>query len=102
MTNIDIPRSLDSTIDEILGPDQIEFGSIVGSLDVIDLHNNKNNFKVCPIVGATNVKCHFNKDLLPKALLGINHFVEINESLDYKIAEKFSHFMDVSEIEIPP
>lgn len=100
--SIDIPRSLDSTIDEILGPDQIEFGSIVGSLDVIDIHNKKNNFKVYPVVGAASIKCHFNNDLLSKALSGINHFVEITGELHYKKAEKYPHFMSVSNIETLP
>ncbi|MBX3641249.1 MAG: hypothetical protein KF888_12270, partial [Nitrosomonas sp.] len=100
--DIDIPRSLDSMIEDILGPDQIEYGSIVGSLDVIDIHNDRNNFKVYPMVGATCVKCHFKSDVLHKALSGINHFVEITGELHYKKAEKFPHFINVANIDILP
>lgn len=100
--NIDIPRSLDTKVDEILGPDQIEWGAIVGSLDTIDIHNNKNTFKVYPLVGALGIKCHFSKEMLPTAISGINHFVELSGELYYKKAEKYAHFMEVKNIKILP
>ena len=43
---MELPRNLAMKVDDILGPDQVEQGSIIGSLDVIDIHNQKNQFKV--------------------------------------------------------
>ncbi|MFZ3081118.1 hypothetical protein [Rhodoferax ferrireducens] len=100
--SVDIPRNLDMKIDEILGPDQVEMGSIIGSLDVIDIHNQKNQFKVFPTVGPTSIKCQFTKEMLTTAVAGINHFVRISGLLHYKKAEKFPHFMKVTSIEVLP
>ncbi len=99
---IDVPKSLDAKIDLILGPDQIEQGSIVGSLDVLDIHNGKNLFKVYPVVGPTSVKCHFAKGMFKEAVSGIDHFVKIYGEIFYKKAEKFPHFMEVERIEVFP
>jgi hypothetical protein len=92
--SIQLPRNL--------GPDQVEAGSVVGSLDVIDIHNQKNLFRVYPIVGPTSIKCHFGKGLFNEAVAGINHFVRISGMLHFKKAEKFPHYMTVSAIEVLP
>jgi hypothetical protein len=99
---IDLPRSLDMKIEEILGPDQVEVGSIVGSLDVIDLHNQKNLFRVYPAVGPKSIQCHFKQGLVSKAVSGIGHFVRVSGQLHYKKTEKFPHFMQATTIEILP
>lgn len=99
---IDVPKSLDSKVDLILGPDQVEFGSIVGSLDVLDIHNGKNLFKVYPVVGPSSVKCHFAKGMFKEAVAGIDHFVRIYGEIHYKKAEKFPHFVEVDRIEVLP
>ncbi|WP_213956322.1 hypothetical protein [Variovorax sp. dw_954] len=100
--NIEVPRNLDMKVDEILGPDQTELGSIVGSLEVINIHNQRNEFKVFPIVGPASIKCRFPSAKLGSALAGINHFVRITGTLHYKRAEKFPHFVQVESIEVLP
>jgi hypothetical protein len=99
---IAIPKTLDARVDAILGPDQMEFGSIVGSLEVIDVHQQKNLFKIYPMVGASSIKCHFQNDLLPKALSGLGSFVRISGELHCKKSEKYPHFMQVHALEILP
>ena len=99
---MDLPRNLDVKIDDILGPDQVEEGSVVGSLDVIDVHNQRNMFKVYPIVGPSSIKCHFPSGMLPDAIAGIKHFVRISGLLHFKKAEKFPHLIKVASIEVLP
>ncbi|OZI61574.1 hypothetical protein [Bordetella genomosp. 11] len=99
---VDLPRNLDVKVDEILGPDQIEEGSVVGSLDVIDVHNQRNFFKVYPIVGPPSIKCQFPGGMLSEAIAGIKHFVRISGQLHFKKAEKFPHFIKVRAIEVMP
>lgn len=99
---IPLPRNFDMKVDEILGPDQIEKGSVVGSLDVLDIHNQKNVFKVFPVVGPKSIRCQFNQSLLPQAISGINHFVRIAGLLHYKKSEKFPHLIKVDSIELLP
>ena len=100
--SMELPRNLDMKVDEILGPDQIEQGSIVGSLDVIDVHNQKNLFKVYPVVGPSNIKCRFPQAMLTEALSAIQRFVRIHGELHYKRSEKFPHLVKVSRIEVMP
>ena len=99
---IDLPRNLDMKVEDILGPDQIEEGSVVGSLDMIDVHGHKNFFRVYPIVGPASIKCHFPNGMLPNAISGIKHFVRIYGQLHYKKAEKFPHLIKVSSIVVLP
>jgi hypothetical protein len=99
---VEVPRNLGLKVDEILGPDQVEVGSIVGSLDVIDVHNQRNLFKVYPAVGPASVKCQFPKDMLRAAVDGINRFVRISGELHFKKTEKYPHFIKVSKIEVLP
>lgn len=100
--SMELPRNLDMKVDEILGPDQIEQGSIVGSLDVIDVHNQKNLFKIYPIVGPSSIKCHFAQGMLADAISGIKRFVRISGELHYKKTEKFPHLVKVARIDVLP
>ena len=100
--SMQLPRNLDLTVEEILGPDQIESGSVVGSLDLIDVHNQRNLFKIYPIVGPSSIKCQFPKGMLTEAVSGINRFVRISGELHFKKTEKFPHLIKVTKIEILP
>lgn len=97
-----LPRNLGLKVDEILGPDQVELGSVIGSLDVIDVHNQRNLFKVYPVVGPTSIKCQFPKAMLREAVDGINRFVRITGELHFKKAEKYPHLIKVSKIDVLP
>lgn len=99
---LDVPRNLDVKVDEILGPDQVEQGSIVGSLDVIDIHNQRNLFRVYPAVGPNSIKCRFRSEMLSAAVAGITHVVRIGGLLHYKRSEKFPHYIEVQSIEVLP
>lgn len=100
--DMDIPRNLDMRIDQILGPDQMELGSVVGHLDAIDIHNKKNLFKVYPVVGPTSIKCVFRESMLGEAVAGLNRFVRISGELHLKKSEKFPHLIKVSKIDVLP
>jgi len=99
---IELPSNLETKVDNILGPDQIEYGSIVGSLDALDIHNDKNIFKVYPVVGPQSIHCHFPSGMRQQAIGGIGHFVCIRGRLHYKKAEKFPHLIQVESIELLP
>ncbi len=100
--DMELPRNLDVRIDSILGPDQMELGSVVGHLDAIDIHNKKNLFKVYPVVGPSSIKCVFREGMLVDAVAGINHFVRISGELHFKKTEKFPHLIKVSKIDVLP
>ena len=100
--SMDIPRNLEMRVDEILGPDQLELGSIVGSLDLIDVHRKPHLFKVYPVVGPSSIKCQFPERMLSEALAGIKKPVRIHGELHFKRTEKFPHLIKVSRIELLP
>lgn len=100
--HLDVPRDLDSQIDRILGPDQTEEGSVVGKLEMINIHNARNEFKIFPVVGPTSIKCKFQQAQLKEVLAGINHNVRIHGTLHYKRAEQYPHAMSVRSIEQLP
>lgn len=99
---IDVSRSFEAKVEKILGPDQIENGSLVGSLEVINIHNQQNTFRIFPAVGPSSVRCRFAPALLSQAVDGIGHFVRITGELRYKSSEKFPHYMLVNKIEKLP
>lgn len=100
--SMEIPRNLAVRVDEILGPDQIELGSIVGSLDLIDVHRKPHLFKVYPVVGPASIKCQFPERMLGDALGGVKKAVRIYGELHFKRTEKFPHLIKVSRIEVLP
>ena len=101
-TAVDVPRSFEEKVDAILGLDHKERGSLVGSLEVIDIHNQRNIFRVFPTLGPSSIRCKFPAALLSKAVDGIGHFVRISGDLHFKSSEKFPHFMTVTKIEKLP
>lgn len=100
--SMELPRNLELRVDEILGPDQIELGAIVGSLDVIDVHRKPYLFKVYPVVGPSSIKCQFPEQMLREALAGVKKPVRISGELHFKRTEKFPHLIKVSRIEVLP
>lgn len=99
---VSVQRSFESKVEAILGPDQIESGAIIGSLEVIDIHNGRNTFRVFPTVGPSSIRCKFPASLLGKAVDGIGHFVQISGDLHFKSSEKFPHFVTVTKIDKLP
>ncbi len=99
---MELPRNLAMKVEEILGPDQVEQGSVIGSLDVIDVHNQRNVFKIYPVVGPTSIRCQFQGPMLDDALSGIKKFVRVSGLLHFKKTENFPHMIKVTSIEVLP
>jgi hypothetical protein len=100
--SVEVSQNIEQRVEEILGPDQVDIGSVRGSLDLIDLHNNKNLFKIYPIIGAKSIKCHFPDQLLQKAVSGLNHFIKVYGEIHTKGNEQFPYFIQVYDIEVLP
>jgi len=100
--SVEVTQDIEQRVEAILGHDQVEIGSVRGSLDLIDLHNKKNLFKIYPIIGAKSIKCHFPDQLLQKAVSGLNHFVKVYGEIHTKSNEQFPHFIQIYDIEVLP
>jgi hypothetical protein len=99
---IEMEESLETKIDEIVGPDEIVQGSISGMLELLNIHSHVNTFRIYPIVGPKKVDCHFKSNQLSNAIAGINHHVNVIGDLRYKRRDKFPYAVNDAVIEIYP
>jgi len=100
--NINIPKNLSTSIDELLGPDEIIEDSITGMLEMLNIHASK-KFHIYPVIGPKKVVCNFCGDLLEqKAIDGIKHYVNVEGDFKYKKLSPFPYVVDVKNIEIYP
>jgi hypothetical protein len=100
--SIDLEHSLQPDIDNLLGPAEISYGSISGSLEAINLHASANIFRVYPTIGPKKIDCFFKTEQLSKAISGINHYVHIYGELVYKQRERFPYIIRAFDIEVYP
>ncbi len=101
--NIDIPKNLSATINELLGPDEIIEDSITGMLEILDIHAREKKFYIYPIIGPKKVICKFSDDLLQqKAKEGIGHYIYVEGEFRYKKMSPFPYVVNVNDIEIYP
>ena len=95
---------LASHIDNILGPDEYEYGSETGTLDQINVHN-QNIFTIYPTLrGVPKLKCIFLPELRQEAIGAVDRYVRVEGEKKFK-----SHFrsrnpyeMVVQKIEVYP
>lgn len=99
---VDVAESLEPDIEKIVGPDQIELGSVYGMLELINIHASVNTFRIYPIIGPRRIDCHFRKDQLHKAISGVGRYIQVHGELRYKHRDKFPYAMDAIEIDLLP
>lgn len=90
------------TIDEIVGPNEYEQGSVTGWLEKINLHAGQNVFNVYPVTDRPGVRCSFNTSLRERAVLAVDRYVTVYGRLAYKADNPYPHEVKVAEIEIHP
>jgi hypothetical protein len=100
-SKVAITEKFRANMDKIIGPDEIELGSIRGMLEAINLHNT-NRCNVFPLVGPKKVVCTFPQHLRPQIIAGIDRYVSVIGTLQYKQWSMYPHAIDVSEIEVLP
>jgi hypothetical protein len=99
---VDITEPLEPEIEKFVGPDELEYGSVSGDLELINIHANVNTFRIYPIVGAKKIDCHFKKTDLQKAISGIGKYVEVHGELRSKQRDRFPYAINATEIEVFP
>jgi len=99
--SVDIDRNFQAAIDEIIGPDEFSEGTICGTLERINLHNNA-RFDIFPPIGAKQVGCDFKPSLKEAVIRAVDKYVCVAGKLRYKRLENFPYAINAESIEILP
>jgi hypothetical protein len=99
--SVDIDRTFQSAIDEIIGPDELVEGTISGTLEKINLHNTT-RFDIFPPIGPKQVGCDFKPSLKGEVIKAVDQYVCVGGKLRYKRLENFPYAINVESIEILP
>ena len=98
----DLTEKLTKLIEhDLAGVDTCE-GTIEGTLEQINLHDNANVFRIYPNIGPNVVLCRFGSELRDLAISAIGSTVAVSGLLIYKTGEPFAYEILVSEIDIYP
>lgn len=97
-----ILNKLSQRVDEILGPDEYEYGSLTGMLEQINLHSNQNVFTIYPTSQRPKLRCKFPQDLRKDAIQAVGQYVNVSGKLKFKpkLDISYPYEVIVSEIEI--
>jgi hypothetical protein len=101
-SSLPITTPLSDKVNEILGEDVFEFGSITGMLDQLNLHVNPPVFTVYSTVGGSKLQCNFRRNLRIIVLQAVGQYVTVYGRIKYKSRGNRPIEMDVDEIEIHP
>jgi hypothetical protein len=101
-TTIPLKLDLAKNVDQILGPDEFERGSITGMLEGINLHNEKNIFYLYPPLGG-RIKCFFKSESRELSISALDKYVTVYGILKYKrnIPNPFQVLVEDIEILVP-
>jgi hypothetical protein len=88
-------------IHDIPVPDDAEAGEISGMMEMVNLHNKENQFRLYPIIGLNQITCEFGDALFSTVRAGLGKYVTVSGTMFYKYGEKFPYRIEVTEIEIP-
>jgi hypothetical protein len=100
--SIDIDRSFQNAIDEIIGPDELVEGTISGTLEKLNLHNTT-RFDIFPSIGPKQVACDFGPSLRADVIKAVDQYVQVTGKLRYKRLENFPYAINAERIDaLPP
>jgi hypothetical protein len=100
---IDITAQFKTLVDELIGEDEIIKGSLIGSVEWLNIHDpKKNTFHIYPMIGAKKIVCRFPKKLKLQVIGAIDKRVEVYGDLRYKKTDNFPYAMNVEEIILLP
>lgn len=101
-TTLQLTQALTTMIDGVLARTEAEVGTIVGKLDVINVHGSNRKLTIYPAVGPTKVVCIFPEQLQAEAAAAIGRRVEVRGILKYRARAKYPHEMQVESLEVLP
>lgn len=100
-TVVRIDSDFKGAVDQFIGPDELAEGSILGTLEKVNLHNTT-TFHIYPTIGPSQVACDFPAALRPEVVKALDKYVRVSGTLRYKKREPYPHAINVTDIGIQP
>lgn len=97
-----LTKEFNTKVDLIMAPEDLFIGAIRGMLEYINIHGDKNVFRIYPDIGPSRVTCNFPQEFKEEAIRSIGKFVEVFGTLKYKAVADYPHEIDVQAIEAFP
>lgn len=100
----DLPLAADwsKKVEDALGPDQYELGSVTGMLQQLNVHGKNRRFTIYPTFGDPELSCKFGKELRDQIVQAVDRYVEVYGTLRYKTGSWYPHAVDATEVKVFP
>lgn len=100
--DLTLTKEFKAKMELAISPEEKSSSFIRGMLEYINIHKNKNVFRIYPDIGPQKIICHFSEELTQKAIEAIGKYVEVRGELRFRAVSKHPHEIFVEEIEIFP
>lgn len=101
--SLTLTPDLGRRIKQILGPDEVEYGSVSGYLEQINLHGQR-VFTIYPALGLPKLRCVFPSELRAEAVRAVDRYVRVYGRLKFnrRLDRSRPYEMAVERIEVAP
>lgn len=86
-------------VESVIEPDYTVEGTVDGMLEAVNIHGNRNQFVLYPIIGPTRVNCFFPDEMLDKVRPVLGKYAIVTGQLKYRWRENFPFEARASELE---
>lgn len=90
------------TVEAVLAVDEEEQGSMTGMLELLNVHEDANTFRIYPTIGPSYVTCTFKNELRETVLGAAGRYIRVSGTLKHHAREEYPYEIAVAAIEVMP
>jgi hypothetical protein len=98
--SVRIDRRFRDILDQIIGADEISYGSLSGTIEAINLHDQKKRFWLYPTVGPTRVFGRFRNKDRRRFAAAVDKYVTVYGRLRYKTWDKYPYAIFADDVTV--
>lgn len=96
-----IDRTFAGRVTQVVGPDELAEGSVLGALEMINFHRVP-RFAIFQTIRGRKVTCNFTPELKEQVIAALERYVKVTGTLHFKKWDPRPHEIDVKVIEVFP
>jgi hypothetical protein len=96
---IKVEQQARSRVEGVFEPDYTAEGTIDGMLEAVNIHGNRNQFVLYPVVGPTRINCFFPDEMLVQVKPTLGKYAIVSGLMKYRWREKFPFEARANHIE---